>query len=218
MRCDIILLNISKTLTYENILIEENYMKKLLRLLTIALIPISICVAFAIVILIFNKIKTFDKEELEVTSSSTLMDVLDISELSTAQFTYNGIAEIPDENDSDTIKCRIYYHATVKAGINTDEIYLDIDEENKTIIPQLPEISVTANLVDGEELQYIPDDIKQEELSLADAREICKQDAQNEAIASGELFDLAEENLKNAIEALLYPVVNNEGYRIVWSD
>ena len=46
----------------------------------------------------------------------------------------------------------------------------------------------------------------------------CKKDAEREASRSTELLNTAEENLQSIIEALTYPLLKQDGYRIVWED
>ena len=138
---------------------------------------------------------------------------MDIAELSTAQFTYNGIAEVYKSKDSDKIKCRIRYEAIVKAGVNMDEIDFKIDPEKKTVKPILPQIQLTANIVDENKLSFIPEDTK---IEMREALLACENDVQDEVVASTELYDSAEENLKDIIEALIYPIVEPMEYEIVW--
>lgn len=43
-----------------------------------------------------------------------------------------------------------------------------------------------------------------------------KEDAETEAMQSTDLINTAYENLKAAIEGILYPVVKVQGYSIIW--
>ena len=94
-----------------------------------------------------------------------------------------------------------------------DEVDFDIDNENKTVKPILPNIQITTNLVEEESLSFIPSDVK---VDLKEVLTACKKDASQEAAKSEELVESAEENLKSIIEALLYPILDANGYTIIW--
>lgn len=55
----------------------------------------------------------FEEGKTQIITKSTLIDAVDIAELSTAEFTYNGIAEIPKSKNSDKIKCSVRYEANI---------------------------------------------------------------------------------------------------------
>ena len=178
-------------------------------------IRISI-LAILLVILAFIILKrssVFKKSEPNIITSSILEDAVNISNLSTAQFTYNGIAEIYEDEDQKEVKCHILYNAKVKAGIDMKDVTFDIDKEKKTIKPTLPEINITSNTVDEKSLSYIPDHTK---IDLKEALIACQDDALSEAQKSSQLIASAENNLKSIIEALLLPIANAQAYTIVW--
>lgn len=152
-----------------------------------------------------------DKGEEKILTSSTLVDTIDISELSTSQFTYNGIAEIYKK---EKVICHVRYNAKVKAGIDMQDVTFEIDSDNMTVKPVLPEIIITSNpVVDEQALSFIPSDAT---LDLNEVLKACKEDAEKEATESQELINSAEENLKSIIEALTYPILDEYGYTICW--
>ncbi|MBP3899146.1 MAG: hypothetical protein J6D57_15105, partial [Mogibacterium sp.] len=57
---------------------------------------------------------------------------------------------------SDKVDYRIKYDAVVKVGINMGDITFTIDEENKTVTPVLPELTVKDVIVDSKSLGYMP--------------------------------------------------------------
>lgn len=93
------------------------------------------------------------------------------------------------------------------------KVNFEIDNDNKTIKPILPELSITSNTVDEKSLSFIPEDA---EVNLKDAIIECEKDAESEAEKSEDLIESAKENLQSIIEALLLPVVSPQGYKIVW--
>ena len=162
-------------------------------------IPIIIGVVFVLIFGYMRFTGMFDKGEEKILVRSTLMDAIDITELSTSQFTYNGIAKIYND-DSSKVKCHVRYSAKVKAGIDMNDVDFEIDNNNKTVKPILPSIKITTNLVEEESLSFIPPKVK---IELKEVLTSCKKDATQEANKSEELAESAKENLKSIIEALL---------------
>lgn len=189
-------------------------MKKRIKIPMVCL-PFVLGAIFLILVSILKLNGVFEKKEPEIITNSTLMRTVDVSELSTAEFIYNGIAEIyeGDDADTDTVKCRVRYKARVKAAINMDEITFDIDDEKKTVRPSLPKISLKASLDNQEGLSFIPENSK---IDLQEAMEACEKDVTAEAKENEELYQSAEENLQDVIEALTYPILNAKGYSLVW--
>ncbi len=168
-----------------------------------------------ILIIVFARrfLGAFYEEEPQVITSSTLTNAIDISELSTSQFTYNGIAELYKDESHQKIMCYIRYNATIKAGIDMKDVKFDVDEASKTVTVTLPSIKITSSPVDEKTLSFIPSNPKAE---LSTILTTCKEDAEREASESGELLDAAEENLKSIIEGLLTPILSPQGYKIIW--
>ena len=148
-----------------------------------------------------------------VITSSQLEKAIDISQLSTAEFVYNGIAEKYDDDKPEKVECYIAYHADVKVGIQMEDVEFEIDEENKTVTPILPEISVNIAALDENEISYIP---KNPDIPLKEIIVLCKEDVVREANDSKKLYQTAEENLKAVIEALVSPILEHAGYTIKW--
>ena len=148
-----------------------------------------------------------------VITSSQLEKAIDISQLSTAEFVYNGIAEKYDDDKPEKVECYIAYQADVKVGIQMEDVEFEIDEENKTVTPILPEISVNIAALDENEISYIP---KNPDIPLKEIIVLCKEDAVREANDSKKLYQTAEENLKAVIEALVSPILEHAGYTIKW--
>ena len=146
-------------------------------------------------------------------TSSQLEDAINISQLSTAEFVYNGVAEKYNQENPDEIDCYIAYDANVKVGINMEEVTFKINEEKKTVTPVLPKIEINIATLDENSISYIP---KNPDLSLKEVITLCKEDAMNEANHSDKLYETAQENLESVIEALLSPILEHEGYSIQW--
>ena len=180
--------------------------------------PIIISIVFVLITILivsfnfFNFPKTQKEIAGEVVVKSTLIDAIDVSELSTSQFTYNGIATVY-KNNSSKIKCNIYYKSTVEAKIDINDIDFVIDNKNKTIMPILPDFQFSVHAIDNQPLSFIPSNAK---IDLQEAYTICQKDALEEASKSEELKQSAEENLKSIIEALTSPILQPNNYTIIW--
>lgn len=146
-------------------------------------------------------------------ASARLEKAIDINELSSTEFVYNGIAQAYRDSEKTKVKYNICYDATVKVGIQMTEIKFEIDEKNKLIKPILPSMSINNVILDPSSISYIPENAT---VDLKEAFSICKADVENEAQKNGELLEAAKENIKSTIEALLYPVLDAEGYKISW--
>lgn len=177
----------------------------------VSIVLVVAVVAVAAGLFVPNAVNKIRKED--VITSSQLEKVINISELSTAEFMYNGIATKYSEEDPEKEECNIAYEASVKVGIEMDKVTFTIDEENKTVTPELPEINVNTVTVDPDSLSYIPQNPK---IEMKEILELCKKDALDEAGASKELYQTAEENIQSAIEALLSPILKNAEYTIQW--
>ena len=152
-------------------------------------------------------------EKEDVITSAQLEKAIDISQLSTAEFVYNGIAEKYNEEHPERVDCYIAYNASVKVGIQMEDVTFEIQEEEKTVTPVLPDITVQIATLDENSLSYIP---KNPDVPLKDMLILCKGNAIREAGEPEKLYETAEENLKMVMEALLSPVLENAGYSLVW--
>ncbi len=178
----------------------------------ITYLPFVIGIIILAYIIGFRQNLSSKKDKANVITSSKLVEAIDVAELSTAKFTYNGITQVYKDDDIYR-EYYVRYNATVKAGIDMNDVKFDIDKKNKTIRPILPELTITSNTVDEKSLSFIPDNA---DVDLKDAIIECEKDAAAEAGKSSELVESAKENLQSIIEALLLPVVSPQGYEIVW--
>lgn len=143
-----------------------------------------------------------------------MIDAIDIDELSTAEFSYKGIATVYKNDNRTDIKCRVCYSAVVKAGINMHDVRFDVDEDNKTITAILPEIELRVYINDEEPMALLPSDANVE---IDILRKCSKEDAETEARNSTDLLDAAQTNLRSTIEGLLFPITKSQGYTLVWN-
>lgn len=174
---------------------------------------LSIGVA-AIVVAILGRFVLPKSNNASIITSATLTEAIDISDLSTAEFTYRGIAEVYEDEEKNNISCHVFYSAVVKAGIDMKEVRFDIDSENKIITTTLPEISLKVSIVDEQSMAVIPSDKK---VGLDVMLKYSKEDAEKEAKETNELMDTARINLESTIKGLLLPIIEPQGYSLIFN-
>lgn len=149
-----------------------------------------------------------------IITSSTLTRAIDIAELSTAEFSYTGIAEAYSDAARTNVRCRILYSAKVKAGINMNDVIFDVNKDTKVITATLPEIKLKTIVNEEAPMHFLPSNA---DLPPADAVQWSTLDAEKEANESGELKKVARENLEATIKGLLLPILKPQGYALVFN-
>lgn len=155
------------------------------------------------------------KSEPEIVTEAALYNIIDVDKLSTYECVYNGICRVYDE-DGD-IAYYVSYDSKVKAGINFRDVKITIDEDTKVITIVMPKVDITEITVDIGSLDYIFEDTDYETDTVsADAYAACIKDAEVKCTSEGKIFELAEQNGVNIIQALVNPFVEQfgEGYTV----
>lgn len=178
-----------------------------------AKIAIAAASAVVVVVVAATAPAIFSPSKGVTVSEATLKDAVAVSKLSTAEFTYEGIAE--KTNDQGDVDYHIYYKATANSGIDMSEISFAIDEAAKTITPSLPAITIGNPVIDESSLDYLP---KGASVDMREVLDVCKADMQREASQNSGLLQTAESNLRATIEALLMPILGNSGYSVAWEE
>lgn len=154
---------------------------------------------------------TGEKEsEPSIITTSTLEKILNVSDLSTFEAIYNGVAKVTNPDDPQEIDYYVSYNATVKAGIDFEQVVISVDEDAKIISVKLPKIKISDITVDIESMDYIfvNDDANTETVS-EEAYKKCIDDVTRESNNETAIFELAEQNAKNIVEALIRPFVSS---------
>ena len=177
---------------------------------------IILCVGLAVIAVtsVFRFVLPALNGRATIQTASALTDAINISELSTAEFKYRGIADIYTDESSRQIRCRVCYNAIVKAGIDMQKVRFAVDQEHKTYTAALPEIDLKVTIIDEKSMALLPSDA---DVELGVMLQACKADAENEARNSADLISTAQENLKKSIEGLLYPILKAEGFSLIWN-
>lgn len=159
-------------------------------------------------------IETFVEDDIigtegEVTTitESSLEDVFEISELQTADYIYNAITKVYDD-DGTTLKYYVAYEGTVTAGIDFSNVLIEVNEETKKISITIPDVSIQDTVVNAGTLEYIFEKNKYDNENVyKEAYSICQADLDKKAASEVELLNMARDNAKKVIEALVTPWV-----------
>ena len=148
------------------------------------------------------------KPEPEIISQSTLEKIINVSDLSTFEAVYNGIAKVANEEDPEENDYYVSYDAKVKAGIDFEKVDIAVDNENKIITVTVPEIKITDVNVDIASLDYIFFNDKANTATVSEeAYKKCIEDVKNESNNENAIYELADQNAHNIIKALINPFV-----------
>ncbi len=205
---------------------KTSFLKKVIKKIPLKYklaLSVVLIVIFAIItIAIGSAIKQNQRENTEpqVSVSATLEKIVKTSDLSTFEAVYNGIAKVMNEKKPEKVDFYVSYEAKVKAGIDVNQIDLSVDENKKVINITLPEVKITEKNVKIESLDYIfENDKANTENVSAKAYRACIADVEKEASTEDAIFELAEENAKNIIRALISPfsIQNDVQYDIVFN-
>lgn len=164
---------------------------------------IVVIILIVLLLTITNK-----KEEKEIITQSTLEKIVNVSELSTYEVIYNGVAKVMNETKPEKVDYYVSYESKVKAGIDFEQIEINVDNEAKKISVTLPEIKITDVNVDITTLDYIFENEKANTSTVSqEAYKACIEDVTNESASKNAIYKLAEKNAENMIEALISPFV-----------
>ena len=154
--------------------------------------------------------------EVTTVSEAQIREVFEISELQTADYIYNAITDVYDE-DGETLMCHVAYEGTVTAGIDFSSIEISVDEEKKTINISMPDVTIQDVIVDAGTLEYIFEDDKyNNEKTFKKAYAKCQEDLDKRAESETKLLELAKDNAKQVVEAMIEPWVKqiNDEYNV----
>lgn len=181
---------------------EQSGMKKLLFPLVAVVIIVLLC---AVAVLTMPKAK---EEKREVITVPTLEKIINVSDLSTFTAVYNGIAVVNNEKKPEKVDYYVSYEARVNAGIDIEKIAISVDNEEKVIRIELPQVHITDVNVNLASLDFIFVNDKANTSSVsAQAYKFCEEDVRQESQQQNAIFELAKQNAVNIVTALTKPIV-----------
>lgn len=151
------------------------------------------------------------EKEKNVLTSAQLQNAINVQELSTAEFTYNGVAVYVKNGKEIYIK----YASRVKAGIDLKDVAFTVLPEEKKIEITLPEIKINDVIIDTSFIDYIPSN---PDLELKEVIKVCKDDVRTRAIADDMFLETASNNLKAMMSAVIRPLIADRQYEIVFDE
>lgn len=158
------------------------------------------------------------KQKPEIVTTSVLEKIINVSELSTFEAVYNGIAVVKNTEDNEKIDYYVSYDAKVQAGIDFEKVKISKDDEQKQIVVKIPEITLGEPMVDIASMEYIFENKKANTETVSEqAYKACIEDAKNESEEEEAIFVLAKQNAENIIRALITPFIEDmeEPYELV---
>lgn len=181
---------------------SKKYRKKLILLIMILVIVVAARIFST------NWLFGGQKKKTEILTISELKKIINISELSTFQAVYNGIANVMNEKKSDQVDYYVSYEAKIYAGFDLDKVKIIKDEEAKKITVTIPEIKITDVVVDIASLDYMFQNNKANTNTVSEqAYKACIADVTSESKKESRIYDLAKQNAKNIMEALISPFI-----------
>ncbi|OUP64869.1 hypothetical protein B5F12_04270 [Pseudoflavonifractor sp. An176] len=174
----------------------------------IKVLIVAVVVAIVVGITITKIMLTPGEKTPEVITVSTLQEIINVSELSTYTAVYNGIAQVMNENKPEDTDYYVSYEANVYAGINFDDIQIEVNEEEKKIQIRIPKVSITKVDVDIASMDFIFYNNKANTSTVSqEAYKACLKDAQQESQEQEAIYELARQNACKVLTALVRPIV-----------
>ena len=167
--------------------------------------------AIVVLVVVFIVVPTAqnDKKQAEIVTVSTLQEIINVSELSTFTAVYNGIAQVMNADDPELVDYYVSYEAKVNAGIDFEEIYIDVDEDTFTVHITVPPVTLTDVNVDISSLDFIFYNEKANTSTVTEeAFKACEADVEKESQEQEAIYELAEQNAKNVLTALVRPIID----------
>ena len=184
--------------------VVKNYSVPVWGLGALVLVIVVLVAAFVVVPAARNS-----KKQAEVLTVSTLEKIIDVSELSTFTAVYNGIAQVMDEENPELVDYYVSYEAEVNAGIDFEQVEIQLDEESKAIRITVPPVELTEVNVDISSLDFIFYDKSLNTSTVTEtAFKACEADVKKESQEQEAIYDLAQQNAKNILTALVKPIVD----------
>ena len=187
--------------------VVKNYSVPVWGLGALVLVIVVLVMAFIVIPTARNS-----KKQAQVITVSTLQEIIDVSELSTFTAVYNGIAQVMNQDNPESVDYYVSYEAKVNAGIDFEQVGIDLDEEAKTIRITMPPVELTEVNVDISSLDFIFYNQKLNTSTVTEtAYKACEADVEKESQEQQAIYDLAEQNAKNVLTALVKPIVDQAG-------
>lgn len=170
----------------------------------------ALLVILVLAIMFFKNLFSPKESKIEIDVKSSLEDLIEISELNTLQYTYNAVAETYHENDPSKVVYYTSYEGVVKAGIDTQEIDVKVDDQKKEILVSLPDVRINSVTVDLASMDHIFNDKAYDNKDVAARDTIAtEKDLMKKVSEDENLLKYARENAINFIKGLTTPFIDS---------
>lgn len=170
---------------------------------------VIIALIIALMVTIINTLIKSNDSQTSIICEANLEKILETSQLSTMEYTYNGVAVV-NKQYFDSPKYYVAYEGTVQVGIDFSDIAVSVDNQAKVITIKLPDVTILSTSPREQTLSFLfPDELYETETVYSEAYSACVTDLQTRAKNETTLFDLARENAKSAVTALIRPWVSS---------
>lgn len=169
----------------------------------------TVIVVAILLVIIFAPVgrTTFD-------AKTTLQEILEISNLSTVQYTYNGVAEVKNEEET---KYYVYYEGKVRAGFDISQVEVIQNEDN--MIATIPALTIHTVEVDEGSMDYIFLKSKYDtETTFAEALNACKKDLLEELEDNTTFIETGRDSARDTILALMEPFLPGVSIDVQFTD
>lgn len=170
---------------------------------------------------------TIAQEHVVLDSATIEAEMKDIGELATAEYNYTNVGTLDSDSKFFNTNFKIpgttktivaTMEGKIKAGIQTADIKVKVDEGNRTIIVSIPEAQILSHELDESSLEVFDESTgifsKVTMKDSSEVRETIRSKSEEAALKSG-LLDQAKSNAKIWIEQMLLSgVANNAGYNV----
>lgn len=141
----------------------------------------------------------------ETVSETNIRKVFEISGLQTADYIYNSVVRVYDEDEKE-ILYYVSYEGTIIAGINFEDIDVEINDADKKILLTVPEVEIQDTIVNNGTLDFIfMKDKYDTDETYNEAYKKCQDDLDNKAKNEADLLLTAQENAEQVVKALTSP-------------
>lgn len=176
--------------------------------LTVIIAAAVLVIAVFLVWRFFSAANENKKDNAQIITQSRLEKIINVRELSTFETIYNGIARVSNKENPELIDYYVYYESRVKTGIDFSQVDIAVDPDTKKISVAMPEIIITDINVDIASLDYIFENKKANTPTVSqEAYKACQADVKSKCANEDEIYELAEQNAKKIISALVSPFV-----------
>lgn len=172
-------------------------------------IPIVAIMIVALIIVFGGSILTSKEGKTKNTVKSSLDKVVEKSDLETVSFTYNVIAKKCKNdkncdlksNDIDYFKYVVSCKGTITAGLDFQNVKIDVDEDKKIIIVKIPEATLSKTPSVGS-VRFLNEDVSADE--LPNARNLCAETIKYKSEADEKLLPAAKEQARVVLEEFYF--------------